>query len=102
MDAVCEVLESLSPALENPAMIKSGIGSYMDLKSYVKDRPGHDQRYAIDASRVENELGWSPGYEFSGGLRKTVLWYLDNLDWCRDIKSGAYRMERLGLTGDRS
>lgn len=102
VDAVCEVLESLSPAFENPAMIKHGLGTYMDLKSYVKDRPGHDQRYAIDASRVRNELGWVPGHEFSKGLRKTVQWYLNNLDWCRNIQSGEYRMERLGLIGDKN
>ena len=99
VDAVCAVLEDLLPASENPAMIECGIGRYLDLKSFVKDRPGHDRRYAIDASRVKNELGWSPGHEFNTGLRRTVQWYLENLDWCRDIRSGKYRMERLGLSG---
>ena len=97
VDAVCTILEELCPASENPVMIRKGIKRYSDLKTFVTDRPGHDQRYAIDASRARNELGWVPGHEFSSGLRKTVQWYLDNLEWCGDIKSGQYRMERLGL-----
>lgn len=100
VDAVCAVLEALHPASGNPAMIQSGIAGYLDLKSFVKDRPGHDQRYAIDASRARNELGWIPGHEFNSGLMKTVQWYLDNLEWCGDIRSGKYRMERLGLIGE--
>ena len=100
VNALCEVLEELKPASGNPAMTGKGISRYLDLKSFVKDRPGHDHRYAIDASRVKNDLGWCPVHKFSQGLRKTVAWYLDNLDWCRDISSGKYRMERLGLKGD--
>jgi len=94
---IIDILEEMRPAAENPAMVKKGIKDYRDLKSFVKDRPGHDQRYAIDASRVRKELGWVPVHRFNDGLRKTVRWYLDNLEWCGDIRSGKYRMERLGL-----
>ncbi len=98
VDSVCEILEELSPSAGNPAMRMQGISSYRDLKSFVQDRPGHDYRYAIDSTRVRKELGWAPEHDFSSGIRKTVQWYLDNLEWCRDIQSGQYRMERLGLS----
>ena len=62
----------------------------------VKDRPGHDLRYAIDASKIERELGWVPQETFQSGLRKTVQWYLDNLEWCRRVQDGSYQRERLG------
>ena len=62
-----------------------------DLITYVKDRPGHDRRYAIDASKVERELGWRPAETFDTGIRKTVAWYLDNAQWVADVQSGAYR-----------
>ena len=64
--------------------------------TFVKDRPGHDWRYAIDASKIEGELGWTPRETFESGLRKTVAWYLDNGSWCERVRSGAYRLERLG------
>ena len=65
---------------------------------YVTDRPGHDGRYAIDASKIERELGWRPRETFETGLRKTVRWYLENEAWWRDVQSGGYRQERLGLS----
>ena len=66
---------------------------------YVADRPGHDKRYAIDASMIERELGWRPRETFETGLRRTVEWYLENETWWRDVQSGGYRQERLGLSG---
>jgi len=70
-----------------------------ELITYVKDRPGHDRRYAIDPSRIENELGWQPRETFATGLRRTVQWYLDHDDWIRQIEDGSYRGERLGTLG---
>ncbi|TBV15704.1 dTDP-glucose 4,6-dehydratase [Stutzerimonas kirkiae] len=88
--AICALLEELAPG--KPA----GIERYEALITFVKDRPGHDQRYAIDAGKIERELGWTPRETFHSGLRKTVQWYLDNLDWCRHVQDGSYRRERLG------
>lgn len=87
---ICELLEELAP--NKPA----GIKIYQDLISFVKDRPGHDVRYAIDASKIESELGWVPKETFESGLRKTVQWYLDNPQWWERVLSGAYQLERLG------
>ena len=70
-----------------------------ELITYVKDRPGHDRRYAINPARIENELGWQPLETFATGLRKTVQWYLDHEDWIRHIEDGTYRGERLGISG---
>jgi len=72
------------------------IGSRDGLITYVADRPGHDLRYAIDASKIERDLGWRPVETFESGLRKTVLWYLENRTWWERIRSGVYRGERLG------
>jgi dTDP-glucose 4,6-dehydratase len=69
------------------------------LISFVQDRPGHDRRYAIDASRIQRELGWTPSQTFESGLRQTVQWYLDNRHWCARVLDGSYRRERLGLVG---
>jgi dTDP-glucose 4,6-dehydratase len=67
------------------------------LINFVADRPGHDRRYAIDASKIRRELGWVPRETFKTGLRKTVRWYLDNAQWWKRIRSGLYRGERLGI-----
>jgi len=87
---ICDLLEELAP--EKPPMVKH----YRDLITYVKDRPGHDVRYAIDASKIERELEWVPKETFESGLRKTVQWYLDNRDWWGRVLSGEYRLERIG------
>jgi dTDP-glucose 4,6-dehydratase len=63
----------------------------LDLVTYVTDRPGHDQRYAIDAGKIEHELGWRPKETFESGIRKTVRWYLEHKDWCDEVRSGQYR-----------
>jgi len=62
----------------------------------VADRPGHDQRYAIDAGKIQRELGWAPAETFESGLRKTVQWYLENQEWCQHVQDGTYQRERLG------
>jgi dTDP-glucose 4,6-dehydratase len=90
VETICVLLEELAP--EKP----KGISKYRDLITFVKDRPGHDLRYAIDASKIERELGWVPEETFETGLRKTVQWYLDNRQWWERVLSGAYRLERLG------
>ncbi|MBF4366394.1 GDP-mannose 4,6-dehydratase, partial [Vibrio anguillarum] len=68
-----------------------------DQITFVKDRPGHDMRYAIDANKIERELGWIPQETFETGLRKTVEWYLSNIDWCKRVLDGSYQRERLGV-----
>lgn len=83
--AICELLEELAP--NKPA----GIGQYLDLITYVTDRPGHDLRYAIDASKIQKDLGWVPQESFETGLRKTVEWYLTNQEWVQHIQSGEYQ-----------
>ncbi|WP_248918262.1 dTDP-glucose 4,6-dehydratase [Pseudomonas entomophila] len=88
---LCDLLEELAPD-RRPA----GVARYVDLITFVQDRPGHDQRYAIDASKIEHELGWKPDETFFTGLRKTVQWYLANLDWCKHVQDGSYQGERLG------
>ncbi|OWJ95599.1 dTDP-glucose 4,6-dehydratase [Pseudomonas sp. A46] len=90
--AICALLEELAP--EKPA----GVAGYEDLITYVQDRPGHDLRYAIDAGKIERELGWTPRETFETGLRKTVRWYLDNREWCRHVQDGSYQGERLGAS----
>ena len=85
--AICDLLDELQPR---------AAGSYREQITFVTDRPGHDLRYAIDASKIARELGWTPAETFPSGLRKTVRWYLDNLDWCRRVQDGSYQRERLG------
>lgn len=85
---ICALMDELAP--------DAAIGPREKLIRFVADRPGHDLRYAIDASKIESELGWQPQESFESGLRKTVLWYLENRDWWSRIRSGLYRGERLG------
>ncbi len=74
---------------------------YRELITFVTDRPGHDRRYAIDASRIERELGWRPATAFTDGLDQTVSWYLHNLDWCREVQQDNYERSRLGLAAEQ-
>ena len=88
---LCSLLEELA-AEQKPA----GVAHYEDLITFVKDRPGHDVRYAIDASKIERELGWKPEETFETGLRKTVAWYLNNREWWQRVLNGEYQLGRLG------
>ncbi len=101
---LCALLDELAPCAANKSHAAAGkkLGSYRDLITYVADRPGHDRRYAIDATKLENELGWKAKHTFETGIRETVRWYLDHLDWCTAITSGNYRRERLGLSSAES
>ena len=83
---LCDILDELRPLGAD-----SRISSYRDLITYVKDRPGHDRRYAIDATKIEKELNWRPVETFGTGIRKTVEWYLNNADWVEQVISGEYR-----------
>ena len=83
MHIICGLLDELRP--------KAAGGSYSSQISFVKDRPGHDRRYAIDASKIEKALGWRPAETFETGIRKTVQWYLDHAEWVGHVQSGAYR-----------
>jgi dTDP-glucose 4,6-dehydratase len=96
VDAICAALEHQRPAARNPALAARGIKSYVELKAFVKDRPGHDRRYAIDATKIRRELGYRPENDFESGLRTTVRWYLEHAAWCESVQSGKYRRERLG------
>ncbi|MGC0837094.1 dTDP-glucose 4,6-dehydratase [Pantoea agglomerans] len=93
VETICSLLEELA-AEQKPA----GLAHYRDLITYVTDRPGHDQRYAIDASKIAHELGWVPQETFESGMRKTVAWYLTNPTWWQAILDGRYQGERLGLS----
>jgi dTDP-glucose 4,6-dehydratase len=86
---ICTLVDELRPGLAHAPC--------SSLITYVKDRPGHDRRYAIDAAKIQRDLGWQPKEDFRSGLRRTVAWYLDNLAWVERITSGKYRRERLGL-----
>jgi dTDP-glucose 4,6-dehydratase len=97
VDALCEEIECVWPARENPALARAGVRSYAELKTFVEDRPGHDRRYAIDARRAREDLGWTPAHDLRQGLAATVRWYLDHRDWCAAVQSGSYQRERLGL-----
>ncbi|PHM70981.1 dTDP-glucose 4,6-dehydratase [Xenorhabdus sp. KJ12.1] len=92
VETICELLEEFKP--EKPA----GVAHYRELITYVTDRPGHDMRYAIDAAKIERELGWKPQETFESGIRKTVQWYLANENWWRRVQDGSYAGERLGLS----
>jgi dTDP-glucose 4,6-dehydratase len=83
VDSICTLLDGLRPRADGR--------SYSEQVQYVEDRPGHDRRYAIDASKTERELGWRPAETFESGIRKTVDWYLENPDWVENVQSGGYR-----------
>ena len=87
IDTLCEILDRLHP---------SG-APHNQLKTFVTDRPGHDHRYAIDFSKIKNELGWQPSYSFEEGMEQTVQWYLNHQEWCENVTSGKYQRERLGI-----
>jgi dTDP-glucose 4,6-dehydratase len=90
VETICELLEELAP--EKPA----GLTNYKDLITFVKDRPGHDLRYAIDASKIDKELDWTPEETFETGLKNTVKWYLSNKEWWTSVLNGEYQLVRLG------
>jgi len=92
---ICDLLEEFVPKKSNK------ITRYTELITFVADRPGHDQRYAIDASKIEKELGWNPAETFESGMRKTVLWYLENEGWWQRVLDGSYAGERLGVIGNK-
>jgi dTDP-glucose 4,6-dehydratase len=97
---LCSLLDELVPP-KNPSPAIShqrSIKSYRDLITYVTDRPGHDLRYAIDASRIRDELGWEPSETAETGFRKTIQWYLDHKDWWQAILDGSYKLERRGVS----
>jgi dTDP-glucose 4,6-dehydratase len=85
---ICGLVDRLCPGLPH--------GACESLIQYVRDRPGHDRRYAIDATKIQSELGWRPQQDFASGLERTVRWYLENSDWVERVQSGKYRRERLG------
>ena len=88
---VCRILDDLMPSKIN------GIAKYEQLIMYVSDRAGHDLRYAIDATKISDELNWRPDETFATGIKKTVEWYLDNKIWCHNVLDGSYQGERLGV-----
>jgi dTDP-glucose 4,6-dehydratase len=88
---ICNILDKLISNKLN------GMASFSELITYVKDRPGHDVRYAINANKINRDLGWKPGESFESGILKTVQWYLTNNDWCENIQNGSYKLERLGV-----
>jgi dTDP-glucose 4,6-dehydratase len=95
VDLICDALEELRPPASNPALKPRS--SYRELKTSVADRPGHDRRYAVDATKIRRELDWSPRHRFEDGLASTVRWYLEHREWCEAVQAGRYERQRLGL-----
>ncbi len=92
---VCDRLQQLLPPCENSNFItKNRVSKYCDLIEHVPDRPGHDRRYAVDASKIQRELGWQPEESFDSGIHKTVQWYLDNQGWLQRVQNGSYQHEQ--------
>ena len=88
IDTLCKILDRKFPER----------APHNQLKTFVKDRPGHDHRYAIDFSKINNELGWNPSFSFEEGMEQTVEWYINHQEWCDNVSSGNYQRERLGTT----
>ena len=107
VNTICEILDQLMPLkfegkkndhkIFNPQSSIKPVKSYKDLITFVNDRPGHDFRYAMDASKIKKKLNWTPNHSFKTGLKKTIEWYLNNLNWCKNIEDKNYQRERLGL-----
>lgn len=97
--SICALLDELAPASDRHLTAADGspLTHYASLVTHVADRPGHDRRYAIDASKIQQELNWVPTETFESGLRKTVQWYLENLAWCQRVQDGSYQRQRLGV-----
>ena len=94
VDRVCDAVDAIVPAAHNPALKGA---SYRSLKTFVPDRPGHDRRYAIDATKIRSELGWAPVHVFEEGLARTARWYFEHRAWCGQVQAGRYDRQRLGL-----
>jgi dTDP-glucose 4,6-dehydratase len=102
VDELCRILDRLAPPAQNPALSSRGLTSYSSLKTFVPDRPGHDRRYAIDATKIRAELGWEASHGFEAGLERTVAWYIENGAWCDTVERGGRARDRIGLGGARS
>jgi dTDP-glucose 4,6-dehydratase len=88
VNTICELLDELKPLHDK---------SHKDSITFVNDRPGHDKRYAIDATKIKEQLGFIPKYTFEVGIRETVIWYLKNNEWCEKVLNNKYQLERLGV-----
>ena len=97
LEMICQALDEFAPAAENAALKTLGKAAYRDLMTFVQDRPGHDRRYAIDSTKIREELGWKPAHDFDSGIRNTVQWYLNNRAWCEQVQKGKYERQRLGI-----
>jgi dTDP-glucose 4,6-dehydratase len=93
IEVVTTICDHLNQLIDNKP---EGINDFNDLVTFVKDRPGHDVRYAIDATKINKELGWHPEETFESGIKKTIEWYLSNTQWCKHVQDGSYQRERLG------